>query len=471
MVQVFDMTPTPSSASMIGSALAQGMSKNFQDPQQRVQQGILSQAMQNLPENASYMDVLKTIGPQLLTTPGGSQLLAEMGPILQKQSQSAAYLEYLKQNPQNVIGAGGAGTSSQGGGMGSPSQAEVSPSGEAYFKNPKPPVGKEGTYPKMSALPEPVPIMTPQEMQHRAQHLIASSVAQGQPADPIAVQNIIQAEQNQRMMYNQNIEKERGIREGKQQEQSKRMLQRFDNSHPNSTPEDQVVFEKFANEAKDAANENDTYTYARTKYNEYENAKNGLIREADIPGFAEKMWSQAMGTYKSKERVIKDLQPHLKKLKDLGLENEARAILSNDVGLGMEDTELALFPPSKKENAMFNKLPQNPQQKKVQNLFTDDYLRFPGEESALDNNGFMKFKEEIAGILEKNPETNLVAMRGVLNSDKKYAWTDISKAVAELIDEGRFKPNNIQEQQWNVVKSPPIPGMGAMFRDFWKGTR
>jgi len=474
MVQVFSPSPRAMQAGQIGQSLGLGVAKNNPDPQQLVQRGMLQDAMSQLPQNASYIDLLKTIGPQLMTTPGGSQLLAELGPILQKEAQGRAGLSYLNQNQPGAPGAQGAGTPGQPGATGQPSQTpkqEVTPGGEAYSRNPQPPMGKEGTYPKMSALPEPMPLMTPQEQQQKVQQYMAQSMAQGIPADVVAAQNLVQNEQAQRMQYNQQIEKERNTREEKQQQQSQRMLTRFSRANQNASEDDRVVFEKFANEAKDAANENDAYQYARAKYNQFDNARNGLVRQADLPGFAEKMYRQTMGTYKSKENVIKDLQPNLKKLKDLGLENEARAILSNDVGLGMEDTELAMYPPSKEESMMYNKFSSNPQKKKVDMLFSDEYLRFPGEESALDPNAFVTFKDNVANILEKNPQTNLVALRGVLNQDKKYAWTDVSKALSELMEEGRFVPDAIQEQQWNVVKSPPIPGMGALFREFWTGTK
>ena len=471
MVQVFQPSPRAMQQQGIGQALGLGIGQNFPDPQQQVQRNLLEGALSKLPENANAIQMLKTIGPQLMTTPGGSQLLAELAPLLQKDASAKAYLASNNQGQditaQNQFPGVGGST-----GLNAMQQQEVIPSGEQYFKAPKPPVGKEGTYPKMSVLPEPIPLMTPEEMQQKQRQYISQSLAAGAPADPVAAQNLVQNEQNQRMMNNQQIEKERGVREEKQQQQSQRMIKRFENSSAQpKSEEDKIVFEKFANEAKDAANENDAYTYARAKYNQFDNARNGLIRESEIPGFATKMFQKAMGTYKEKESVMKDLKPHIQKLKDLGLENEARAILSNDVGLGMEDTELAMYPPSKEENNMYNKLARNPNLKKVDVLFSDEYLRFPGEESSLDPEKFIKFKDEIANILEKNKDTNLVAMRGVLNADKKYAWTDISTAIAELIDEGRFSPNNIQEQQLNVVKSPPIPGLGAMFKEFWKGTK
>ncbi len=475
MVQVFSPSPGAMQAGQIGQALGIGVGKNFPDPQQLVQRGLLEEAMGKLPQNASLIDTLKTIGPQLMTTPGGSQLLAELAPILQKQSTSQGYLDYLKQQQaqQPGIDAGSQmqpGIPGQGQLSNNQSGQEVRPEGAEYFKNPTPPVGKEGTYPKMSALPNPVPLLTPQEMRNKEQQLTASYLAQGMPADPVAIQNTIQNEQQQRMQFNQKIEEERGVREGKQLQQTNRIMERFDNSSikPKSE-EDKFIFEKFANEAKDAANENDQYQYAKAKYTQFDNARNGLIREAEVPGFIDRMFGKLSGTYKSKESVIKDIQPHIKRLKDLGLESQARSILSGDIGLGMEDTELALNPPTKDENKFYSSFPNNKSYK--EGSFVEGGLRFPGEESSLPREEFVNFKEKIADYLTKNPEANIVSLRGILNADKKYAWTDVSKSLAELMDEGRFKPNPVQEQQWNVVKSAPMPGMGTLFKEFWRGTR
>lgn len=471
MVQVFNPSPVQSNASLIGNALGTGVAKNFADPQQLVQRGMLEQALNKIPQNANYLDVLKTIGPQLLTTPGGAQLLAEMGPVLQKTSQNNAYLEYLKQNP---IGANNANLKP---GMGQPDvngmpqqpQGEVKPEGEAYFNNPTPPKGKEGTYPKMSAIPEPVPMMSPDEKQQRIRQLTSLSLAAGNAPDPVAIQNTVQNEENSRIAYNQKIEEERQTREVKQQNQSARMIERFDEAYPKSSPEDKVVFEKFANQAKDAANENDAYTYARAKYRQYENAKNAIKTEANVPGFATKLFRQAMGTYKNKEKLLVDLQPHIQKFKDLGLENEARALLTDDVGLGPEDTELTMYPPSKQELSTFNKISPNPNYKQA-TLFGGGE-KFPGVESELNPKSYIKFKDDLLSMLNENPETNLIALRGLLNFDKKYAWTDISSAVSELINEGQFKPNPIQEQQLTVIKNPPLPGFNEMFKEFWEDTR
>lgn len=482
MVQVIQPSPRAMQEGQLGQALGMGLAKNFPDPQQLVQRGQLAEALQKIPQNAGLLDVLKTAGPQLMTTPGGPQLLGELAPLLQKTQGNEAMLKYLKEqqaqlNQQN-LGINPAGIQSQKQSSEIPyispnAQQGISPTGQEYFRNPIPPTSPEGTYPKMSALPEKRSPLTPEQMQAKRLNLMQNYLAQNIPADPVAIENAIQNEQAAIERYNANIDTERAQREQKQAKQTADIMERFDKSSavPKSN-EDKFIFEKFANEAKDAANPNDQYMYAKTKYNQYENARNGIIRDSQLPGLAEKLWQKARGTYKSKEAVMKELYPNVKKLIDLGLENEARDLLANDVGMGKEDVELTMFPPSKNEIKDFNTIPRNPRLESYEKIGKGkDIQRFPGEEVALTEKEFPKFKEQVLDLIKKYPKTNIVALRGIINQDKGYSWTDFSKALSEGIDEGIINPDLYQEQQWNVVKSPPVSGLGEMFNVFWKGTK
>ena len=98
MVQIISPSPRAMQAGQIGEALGIGVGKHFPDPQQQVQKRLLQESLSKLPENASPRDLLTTIGPQLLTTPGGAQLLSELAPLFKKSAQSNAYLDYLNQN-------------------------------------------------------------------------------------------------------------------------------------------------------------------------------------------------------------------------------------------------------------------------------------------------------------------------------------------------------------------------------------
>jgi hypothetical protein len=483
MVQIFDLSPTDSSGSLLGKAAAMGLARNYPQPEQVVQRGLLEQAMTKLPQNASPIDMIKTIGPQLLTTPGGAQLLGELAPLLQKTTSNKILADYYDKQINELNKVQSSQTSGQPQISPQEQMPQTSPDiststgkkpfGQQYFSRPTPPVSEESTYPKMSAMPQKRAMMTPEQEQLKRLQLLQSYAQQGLPADPVAIQNAIENEKQSILNYNQQIDTEAQNREAKQARQTAEAMNRFEQSaQVPKSDEDKFVFERFANEARDAANPNDQYNYAKAKYKQYDNAREGILRDAGNPNFLTKVFRKTIGTFKEKNAMMKELYPNVKKLIDLGLEDQARALLSDGVGLGKEDTELTMFPFSNEETKLLNTLPPNPRMESyLKEGKGKDRPKYPGEDLALAENEFSRFKESIANFLERFPDTNIVALRGLVNQDKGYAWTDYSKALAELIDEGRVNPNNYQEQQWNVVKSPPVEGLGGMFRLLWEGTK
>ncbi|MCK5019459.1 MAG: hypothetical protein KAS32_20540 [Candidatus Peribacteraceae bacterium] len=460
-------------AELLGKSLGQGISKNFPDPQQQVQRGLLQDALGQVPEGASLLDVMKIAGPQLMTTPGGSQLLSEIAPLLKAEAAQKAYLQAYPLDQERQ--AGGVDAQGQPTGQVSPTAGvqptgEVSPEGEAYFRRPTPPESEQRTFPGQSVSPTPVPMMTPAEINQRTGEIVRENLAAGVPLNPMEARKMALQEQEMRIQTNRQVETERQTREAKQKDWASQARTRFENAGLGKEPDDYAIFERFASEAENAKNETDAYKYAKTKYSEYQNAVNSITRE-NVPNMAEKMWNKLNGTYKDKQSVIQGMQPGLKRMKALGLEDQARKLLTSDVGLGPEDTELALYPLSKGEKSDYAKIPPNQFQGKSPGLFEDLELKYASEESKLPPERFQSFKDELADIFKKNPESNLIGLRGKLNHEKKYAWQDVSNAISELIDEGRFTPDRIQEQQLTVIKAPPMPGLVGLFNEMWKDKR
>ena len=116
MVQIFDMSPTESSASLIGKSLGEGLSKNFERPEQRVQRGLLADAMDSMQGQDTFEGRLKTILPTLATTPGGSEILSTMMPLLQKQAAAEAYDKYYQEQQPGASPVPGAPQAGQQGG-------------------------------------------------------------------------------------------------------------------------------------------------------------------------------------------------------------------------------------------------------------------------------------------------------------------------------------------------------------------
>lgn len=459
MVQIIgpiDRTPTESSASMIGKALGTGVSKNFEKPEQRVQRDLLADAMKAMEGETTYEGKLRSILPTLSTTPGGSEILSALMPLMQRQSAAEAYDKYYQDTQQG--------------------EAPIAESPRLGQEGAGQPVdeglkGKESKYPSRTTGSEPVPLMTPQEKNQKRRELNRQYNSAGVPIDPAKIEQIIQQEDQNRIQYNEQQQKEKGVQAQAWDKMAEQSMTRFNNANLGKSPEDETVFKKFVNEARNKDNPNEIYEYARDKYRQFENARNAITNEMNLPGPITKAIRQYTGTYKSKEDLISSLQPHIKKLIDMNLIPEARNLLSNSLGFGTDDVERTLFPPSKEVTKQLNMFSPNPDRGKVTGLFTDDEARFPGEESALKDKNYDSFKGKVENLISKNPEINLINLRSQLNQQKGYGWQDINRVVVELIDEGRFKPNDIQEQQLNVIKQAPLPGLLEMFKNVWTGKK
>lgn len=471
----------------LGQAMGQGAAKTFVDPQVLVQQKRLSEAFKDIPENASLQDILTRAGPELLTTPGGAQFLESYMQLQQKQGQAKSMQNYLQrqmglgeeaqvQPQQQVPGQQPAmdpnsgympqqGMPNQQQQQGKPQQATSQ--GYKTGREPKAPKSKESLYPKRTVAPEPIPLPTPQQRQMKIHQIMADQLAFGNTPDYNAVANTVNQESQMIQQHNQQVEQERQLIREQQDKMVAQNVQRAADSNLFQKPEDRTVFEKFTNEANDAENPNDAYQYARDKFRQFETARTGLTRGLDVPNIAEKIYRKALGTYKEKSEMIKEMQPDLDVFRELGLYDEARNLLTNDFGLGPEDTERALFPLTPEQEKLYNQFMPNPAYKKTEPVMG---VGNPPQKELSPKN-FDRFYKDLSNLIQQDPQTNLIALRGEMVDGKGYPWQDVSKAIAQMIDEGAFKPDAIQREQYNVIKNPPLPGLTEMFKFFWKGTK
>ena len=459
--------PQPTSlAATIGKGLGQGVERG-------VQTGLLQNAfanLKNLPQGSSLVDMIGTVGPQLLQTPGGAQLLGELAPLLQKEAIMGGYESAKSAQPQTVPGIPQS-SPTQAIPSNIPMEQKTKPMKTDLFKTGEISPSKESTYPQQAAQPSPPKLMTPEEMMERERYYAEQFRKSGALPDPGTIQGLVQKEQEQRLLNIKQYEQERSTREEAQAKASHEALARFQASGVGETPEDNTVFEKFYNDAYQggARDPNSAYQAARTNYRKFDAARKGIRREIDLSGPIFTAARKLSGTYKDADSIIKDLQPMVKEYKELGLVPELRDELSG-LGLGPEQIESTIFHPSKQEMSVYNRIPPN-KNYKPPSPKEQTRNEFPGSESVLNTDQFVKFKDYISDILNNNPDTNLLTLRGYLNQDKKYAWQDINRAVQQLIDEGDFSPNNYQFDQLNVLKSPPLPGLISQFQYLWKGKK
>ena len=477
--------PGPSAGQAFGKGLVDTLQPMMERSQIRseLQQALAPMQQQGF-ENQPYTKQLSQLLPALMGTPGGAQLAGELAPILSQRASNQAYLSYLDQQranreqakkpagkPQIKNASGDLGVLVEG------PEGEIAQEGyrnpeERQQRNPQAYPSGQSTTPQQAFAPEQIRPMTPEEMQDAKYDLLENSARMGKPMDPGTAEQLIQQDQANRIKQYEMSENEKQRREEHYDKRMREGEAQAINSGLLKDDYEKPIFKKFLEEGADMKNSNEQFQHAKNRFQEYKNARDTLRRSFDAPGPIDTAYRKLLGTYQSKEDIIKSLQPQLKVYKKLNLIDEARRDLADTVGLGPEDVETALYPPPPHQREIWNKFPKNP----IKQVSKGPHggLRenpFPGEEVALPPEQFQTFKDGIATHLKKYPETNLVALRGFMNQDRGFAWTDYKKAIDELVEEGRFKPDPIQQHEKFITDNPPLPGLAQLFSNLLTGTK
>ena len=463
----------------IGRALGMGFQEGIpQGMHQEFNTKRLRDAFNKIEPGGNFLDQLKNIAPELLTTQSGAQALEALAGPLATAAQNSATVEAIKRRREGQAQSPGIG-GLQNGALGNissmPSSEQVNQNQPIDFRNPKPPQSAQNPFPEVTVGPTTQPEMTPRQIEDYALDLMEQSAIAGKPIDlNTARQTALNANSDVRK-YNEGIQREKDLIKEAQEAQTSHMVERAQNAGLIKSPEDKTIISKFALDARNAPNDEVAWEYVRTKAREAQTKKNGLLRNYQVPGPIEGTYQKIIGSYKDKETASKEAQPFLDFYRENGLHDEARKILSGDIGLGAEDTESWLFPFDKKQTNELNAFksnsikPSRPVMEPIPGLIHPE--AFPGEKYQLPQEKFDIFKDDLAKVLSENPGINLISLRGKLNQDKKYAWQDISKAMNELLAEKRFKPDSVQDSQLLIVDKPPMPGLAEQFKFLWKGTK
>lgn len=483
MIQEINPGPT------IGQAFGKGLINTF-DPQiqRSLQMSQLQRALSPMQqegfENQAYTKQLSQILPALLSTPGGAQLAGELAPVLSQRSNNQSYLKYLdEKRTQRDQGKKPSIAHATGENLGvqvEGPEGEVAQQGyrnpeEQRYRNPKASISPESTTPLQNMANVGAQPLTPDQIEDKIENIMRSSMATGKPISYGEASQVVQQEQANLLKQNELLENEKGRREESFDKRMNAGLAQARNSGVVKEPSDEPIFKKFLEEGSGEKNSNEQYIQAKRKFDKFNQARDSIKRSVDAPNHITGAYRKITGSYKDKEQIIKDMQPYIKTYKELGLIEELRDDLSTTVGLGPEDTETAIFPPPKHQRNDWNNIPINRSQPKGKELLFEtvgpEKINFPGEEFIMPPEQFQKFKEGVKNHLKKYPETNLIAFRGFLNQDKRYAWQDISKGFNELIEEDFFTPDPIQLHELNIIQNAPLPGLAQMFRNFLTETK
>ncbi len=483
MVQFFQLGPTAKGriGEETGKAIGTGIGSVLQEAgEYKRNRGRLQQALQQI-ENLSPEEkkdptrVLTSLISATAGIPGAERYVGSVFDTMSRQITSRAQAESARSRKKTSVQQ----PMQQAVQPMQQSQAtpgQVIPQGEAYFREPAPPQSPETLFPQQTSALQAEPEMTPDELNDYAGNLVDQSGGQmdwNQAYSAAQQQNAAIRDKNDKREQQQ-INRQQAI-----EAQSQAMVSRAANSNLLSFPGAQTIAANAAFESKNAQTPEQQWQYVQTQLKEAENAYNGLKRQSG-PGDPLTNWfRKEMGTYKEKEQIFKDIQPSIKYYKDKGLFNELRGILSGDLGLGAEDVETAMFPPTESERKLLDKFPMNADRipnplRQRGNVPIKDL--FPDERYKADATGYNILKDQIKKYIQANPQANLISLRGRLNQDKKYYWGDISNALQELADEKAFatkngRPDQVQQQQLQVIKQAPIPGLGQQFKYFLKGTK
>lgn len=461
----------------LGDQLGQSLQRGYEDTvkpalQQKYQEKRLRDAFNKIEPGGDFLEQLKNIAPELLTTPGGAQALESLAGPLATAAQNSAVATAIKNRREGQNPPGQSGGNSPNGIPGNSPSGQSNPNGQPVdFRNPKPPKSAQNPFPEVTVGPTTQPEMSPRQIEDYALDIMDQNRLSGKPTDLASARQIALNANEDTRKYNQGIQKEKDAIAEAQKAQTQHMVERARNAGLIKNPGDEMetIISKFALDAKNAPNDEVAWEYVRTKAREAESKKNGLLRNYQVPGAIEKGFQKITGSFKEQEIAEKEAQPYLDFYRDNGLYDEARKALTVDIGLGPEDTERWLFPFDKKQKEELKTFPRN--DKKVISTGTGFSSIFPGEQYKLEQGKFDSFKDNLSKFLKENPKTNLVALKGQLNRDNKYAWQDISRAMNELVAEKRFNPDGVQDSQLKVVNAPPLPGLAQQFKFMWGGTK
>ena len=200
---------------------------------------------------------------------------------------------------------------------------------------------------------------------------------------------------------------------------------------------------------------NEITTSATRDFEKYRNAKHKLDN-AIFPGFARGALQKGAAGFApsglllkylaggtKREQALKQIQPSVKDLINLGFEGDVRRKLASE-HLSPTEIEEIIHPLSPKQMADLKafpsseKVPEKIRQQKLSNFFLENVT----------------------------PETSLLSLRHQLWNDKGYDWKSIGPSIREAMTKGLQLTPQQQAEMGTVEGNPPIQSLTEIFRDW-----
>jgi hypothetical protein len=408
MVQLWNLPALPNAGTQIGGALGEGLGKGMESG---INRGMLQSAiggLKNLPKDASPFDLASSLLQATAGIPEGARAASALFPLLLQQMQSKEGLKPPGQagQPPSASFPGGVPQGAPGApGVGAQGQPIPSPGGEAG--------GILGT------------IIPQDEIAQRAIEY-GRNTGLGIPG----------AEQMSNYL------------KGLNDTAAKQRLAAEQKAADVGVPADQIpLFMQIGQRYKDSKTLDDWVRSTNKDFKEYKNLTKSLA-DASYPGLVQGLTEQVSRGFEGKnppetrESRLGELDRTVRRLKDMGFEQEVRETLAQK-GLSPTEIEERLHP-------------FTPEQKQA-------LASFPPAKGP-------KSQERLVDFLRKNVtnDTSLLALRHQLWQEKGYDWKDIAAAMQEALGD------NLTLAQLNELgileREPPRQSLTSIFRG-WEGVK
>ncbi len=445
MVQYFNPIPTPTNASMIGNALGQGIAKNFPDPQQMVQRGMLQEALQQAKSQiekpgASRLDALFGLMQAGAGIPGSEKYLSTILPEVMKgkaiQDIFGTQPQTSTQQPQKGIGQQQKFVQ-----PGMPTTPGIPGLGETAVAEGQPQPGQATT---AGVLPR---IMPAEEIQARSQQ---NAISENDPNRASFWQDFLN---NQ----NQIAQKARQAAETKALDQG---------VTPEEMPEFMQLGQKYG-----YMTDLDNWAKATSQdFKQYKDAKTQLDA-ALIPKF----FTGLVKGPQEREATLKRLDTPVQELVRLGQEQYARKKLAEE-GLSRTEIEERIHPLPDDFNARFKQLPKGPFKPEQRYETVGQYGSYREKSPFKSYDEVLKtspktiesMNKNLANWLGKNltQDMPLSVIRHKVWNDKHYDWRQFPEALSIARKNGLKLSASQQAELAEISTQAPRQSLSDIFTDW-----
>lgn len=436
----------------LGQALGIGLGKNFVDPQQMVQRGMLQQALEQAKTQIRQpgqtpLDKIFSVMQAGAGIPGSERYLGSILPLVQQLSMAEASqnaplgLENETPVPQQLTDF--------------LSPPQINQQENSFYPNNQGQQKPPGNAPQAATTGNKVPVLSNQQLLQYSKPYANQRTKAGIPTTPQEAYEQLKSINEDNKNANALVETERKERVASQREYGRIAEEKLRRVMPDAGDEEVAYIKRKAEEAAGQnASEADIERHAAAEARKYKNLVSKVEKDLGAIRSYSRPFHELMGNAKTAEQTENDLRIKVQPLLDAGLYDKARLLLSKN-GLYPEERERvvsSLGEIAKTNLAQFPKIKYN------------EYNTPFSNKRQYDPQDIDKFKESLGDILERDPSTNLILLRGAFE-DKNVDWRLFKDTLNEFQENGTFLPNDDQFNQMGTLDEPPLTFLGKILHN------